>query len=99
MDGDPQGLDIVAAVGSAGEVGQVELDLVPALVQPHGHGTDEGLDAGGGLVVGGSEPPAHVLVVQHLHLEGEVFFELSGWGLTFLMIMTKKGSLMPRVSF
>jgi hypothetical protein len=34
-----------------------------------------------------------------LHLEGEVFFELSGWGLTFLMIMTKKGSLMPRVSF
>lgn len=28
------------------------------------------------LVVGGAESPAHVLVVQHLHLEGEVLLEL-----------------------
>jgi hypothetical protein len=33
-----------------------------------------------------------------LDFEGEVFFELSGAGGTFLMIMTRKGSLMPRVS-
>jgi len=31
------------------EVRQVELDLVPAVVQAHGHGADEGLHAGGGL--------------------------------------------------
>ena len=74
MDGHSQGLNVVAAVGSAREVGKVELDLVPALVQAHRHGADEWFYAGGRLVVRGSESAAHVLVVQDLHLEGEVFF-------------------------
>ena len=71
-----QRFDVVGAVGSAREVAQVELNLVPALVQAHGHGADEGLDAGGGLVVGRTESAAHILVVQHLHLEREVLLQV-----------------------
>lgn len=67
-----QSLDVARAVGSAGEVGQVELDLVPALVESHGHGADEGLHAGGALVVRSSESSLDVFVIQDLHLEGEV---------------------------
>ena len=59
-----------------GEVRQVELDLIPALVQPHGHCADEGLYPRGGLVVAGSEPPPHVLVVQNLDLECEVLLHV-----------------------
>lgn len=42
------------------------LDLVPALIEPHGHGADEGLDACAALVVGSAESPPHILVVQDL---------------------------------
>ena len=63
-------------VCSAGEVRQVELDLVPAVVQAQGHGADEGLDPGSGLVVGRAEAAPHVLVVQHLHLEAEVLLHV-----------------------
>ena len=69
------------------------------LIEPHGHGADEGLDSGGGLVIGGSEPPPDILIVEHLDFEGEVFFELYDARCTFLMIMTRKGSLMPKVYF
>lgn len=31
------------------EVRKVELDLIPALIEPHGHGANEGLHPGGGL--------------------------------------------------
>jgi hypothetical protein len=72
----PEGLDVVGTVGTAGEVRQVELNLIPALVESHGHGADEGLDAGCALVVGGAEATAHVLVVQDLHLEGEVLLQV-----------------------
>ena len=73
----PEGLDIVGTVGSSGEIRQVELNLIPALIESHGHGANEGLDSSGRLVVGGSESTAHVLVIQHLHLEGEVFLQLN----------------------
>ena len=76
MDLDPESLNIIGAVRPPGEVCQVELDLVPALVQSHGHGADEGLDSGGGLVVAGSEPPPHILIIQNLNLECEVFLHV-----------------------
>ena len=78
----PEGLDVVGSVGTAGEIGEVELDLVPALVEAHGHGADEGLHAGGALVVGGAEAAAHVLVVEHLDLEGEVLLQLQAGGVS-----------------
>lgn len=51
------------------------------------------------MVVGGTETSAYIFVIEDLNFEGEVFFELNDAGYTFLMIMTRKGSLMPRVSF
>ena len=72
--------------------------MIPSFVQSHGHCTDEGFDPRGGLIVRGSEAAADVLVVEYLDLECEVFLELGEGKCTFLMIMTRKGSLMPRVS-
>lgn len=66
-------LNVVGSVGASGKVGQVELDLVPSVVESHGHRANERLDASRALVVARSESPAHVLVVENLHFEGEVF--------------------------
>lgn len=68
----PQCLDIVGSVGSASEIRQVELDLVPALIEPHGHGADEGLDSRCALVVRRAESTSNVLVIEYLNFEGEV---------------------------
>jgi len=76
VDLNSEGLNVVGTVGSTSEIGQVELDLVPALVESHGHGADEGLDTRGGLVVGGSESATHVLVIEDLHLESEVLLQV-----------------------
>ena len=76
MDLHSQGLDVVSSVGATGEVGQVELNLVPAFVQTHGHRANEGLDASGRLVVGRTESASDVFVVEHLHFEGEIFLEV-----------------------
>ena len=40
----PERLYVVGTVGSASEIRQVELNLVPALVQSHGHCAYEWLD-------------------------------------------------------
>lgn len=71
-----QSLNVVGTVCSACEIGQVELDLIPAIVESHGHGTDEGLDSSRALVVAGTEATSHILVVQDLHLEGEVLLQV-----------------------
>ena len=76
MNLDTERLDVVGTVGTTGEVGQVELDLVPALVEAHGHGADEGLHSGGGLVVASTEAAANALIVEDLNLEGEVLLEV-----------------------
>jgi hypothetical protein len=99
MDLHAQCLYIVSAVGASGEVGEVELDLIPAFVETHRHCADEWLDASGRLVVGCAEATSYIFVVEHLHFEGEVFLELRERGCTFLIIMTRKGSLMPSVFF
>jgi len=40
---DTQRLNIVSTIGTSCEIRQVELDLVPALIETHGHRADEGL--------------------------------------------------------
>ena len=72
----PQRLYVVGTVGPTGEIRQVELNLVPALVQPHRHRTDEGLHPRRWLVVWCAESPPDTLVIQHLHLEGEVLLQV-----------------------
>ena len=76
MDLHTQGLDIVGAVGSAGEIRQVELDLVPSLVETHRHRADEGLHTGGALIVARTESTSDILVVEDLDFEGEIFLKV-----------------------
>ena len=59
----PKSLDIVGAISSSGEVAEIELDLVPALIESHGHRADEWLDTRCALIVGGSESSSHVLII------------------------------------
>lgn len=61
------GFDVVGAIGSAGKVRQVELDLVPSVVQSHWHRTDERTDPCCALVVTRTKPTLYVLIVQYLH--------------------------------
>lgn len=69
-------LDVVCSVRSPGEVAQIELDLVPAFIQSHWHGANERFHSCCGLVVGCAEPSPDVLVIEHLHFECEVLFEV-----------------------
>lgn len=62
----PQGFHIIGSVRSPGEVGQVELDLVPSFVQPHGHGADERFDSGSWLVIAGAEASPHIFIIKYL---------------------------------
>jgi len=71
-----QGFNVVRAVRTASEVAEVELDLIPAFVEAHGHGADEGLDTSRALVVGGAEASAHALVIENGHFEGEVLLQV-----------------------
>lgn len=52
------------------------LNLIPAIVQPHWHSTDKWLDSCCALVIACSEPPLHILVIQHLNLKCEVFLHV-----------------------
>lgn len=72
MNLNAQRFHIVRSVGASREVGQIELDLIPALVQAHRHRADERLDARRRLVVAGAEAPSHVLVVEHLRRKSVV---------------------------
>jgi len=59
--------NVVGAICTSSEVGQVELYLVPAVIQPHRHRADEGLNASCALVVAGTESPTYVLIIQYLY--------------------------------
>ena len=76
MDLHTKGLDVVGTVCTAGEVGKIELNLVPSLVKSHWHRTDERFHTRSGLVITCAETTAHILVIQYLYLESEVFLQL-----------------------
>ena len=69
-------LDVVGTVSSAREIRQVELDLVPAFIEAHGHCADERLHTRRRLIVRSAEPTTHVLVIENLYLEREVFLQV-----------------------
>ena len=56
------------------EICEVELNLIPPVVESHGHRADEGFNSGCGLVIGGSEPSPHILVVQNLQTNQNTHF-------------------------
>ena len=72
----PKRFNVVSTVGSSGEVRQVELNLIPPLVESHGHRANEWLHSGGALVIRCSESSSHILVIEHLHFKSEVFLQL-----------------------
>jgi hypothetical protein len=59
MDLHSKSFNIVGTIGSSSEIGQVELNLIPAFIKSHGHGTDEWLYSSSRLIVGGSESSSH----------------------------------------
>ena len=63
MDLNPQGFHIVRTIGSPCEIREVELDLIPTLVQTHGHGAYEGLHSSLTLVCGSTKTSSNILVV------------------------------------
>lgn len=94
-----KGLNVIWSIGSPCEIGKVELNLVPAFIQPHGHCAYKRFHSCCWLIIWSSESTPHILVVQDLYFEGEIFFKLNNEALTFLIIITKKGSLMPNVYY
>ena len=76
MDLHPQCLYVVGTVSSSGEIRQIELNLIPSLIKSHRHGANERLDSGGRLIVRGSESSSYALVIEYLHLEGEVLLQV-----------------------
>ena len=76
MDLDSESLYIVCTISSPGEIGQVELNLIPTFIQSHGHCTNEWLDSCCTLIVGSSESSSYALVIQYLHFEGEIFLQV-----------------------
>lgn len=76
MNLNAQSLNIVGTVGTASEIGQVELDLIPSLVEAHRHSTDEGLHTSSRLVVRSAESASNVLIVKNLNFKSEVLFQL-----------------------
>jgi len=68
--------DVVRAVGAACKIRQIKLNLIPSFVESHGHRANEGFHTRGRLVVARSKPPSHVLIIEHLHFESEIFFQI-----------------------
>ena len=76
MDLNSKGLYVVGTVSSPCEIRQVELNLIPALIQSHGHCANKRLYSGGRLIVRGSESSSYALVIKYLYLESEVFLQV-----------------------
>ena len=76
MNLNSEGFYVVGTVGPSGEIRQVELNLIPALIKSHGHCANEWLDSGSGLIVGGSESTSNALVIEDLHFESEVLLQV-----------------------
>lgn len=68
--------DVVCAIGPAGEVRQIKLNLVPTLIQAHRHSANKRLYTRSRLVVGCSETTRNTLVVKHLYFKAEVLLQV-----------------------
>lgn len=69
-------LNVIGCIRSSCEIRQVELNLVPAFIESHGHGTDKWLDSGRWLIIRSSESSTHILVIEHLHFEGVILLQV-----------------------
>jgi len=76
MDLHAQSFNIISTVGTASEIRKIELDLIPAIIQPHRHCANEGLHTSGGLIVRGTETSAYILIIQYLHFKSEILLQI-----------------------
>ena len=72
----PKRFNVVGSVSSSREIRQVELNLIPAFIETHGHSTNERFYSCCTLVVTGSEASSHILIIEYLHFKGKVFLQL-----------------------
>ena len=61
-----EGFNVVSPISSSGEIRKIELNLVPTIIQPHGHCANEGFDSCGALVIACSETSTNVLIIKNL---------------------------------
>lgn len=76
MDLHSQCFYITRPIGTACEVCQVELNLVPAFIQTHWHSTDEGLYPSCALEVARAEAPTNILVIQNLNFKCKILLHI-----------------------
>jgi hypothetical protein len=72
----PNSLHVVRSVGPASEIGQIELNLVPAFVQTHRHGANKRLHSRCGLIIRGSKPPLYTFIIENLYLKREILVKI-----------------------
>ena len=58
--------DVVRSVSTSSEIRQIELNLIPSIIQTHGHRANERLDARRGLIVARTETTANISIVEYL---------------------------------
>ena len=71
--------DVIRSVGTSSEIREIELNLIPAIVQAHGHGTDEWFDTCRRLIVAGTETTSNISIVQNLQGEWQLVKENEKW--------------------
>ena len=71
-----QRLDVIRAISAAREVREVELNLIPAFVETHGHRTNERLHACRALIIRRAKSSTYVLVIEDLDFEGKVLSQV-----------------------
>ena len=59
----PESFNIVGSVGSSGEIRQIELNLIPSLIESHWHRADKRFNSRCALVVRSPESSSNVLVI------------------------------------
>jgi len=76
MNLNPCSFNIASSISPSSKVTQVDLNLIPAIIQTQRHGAVEGTDPSAGLEVAGAEPPSEVFIIQDFHLESEVALQI-----------------------
>ena len=76
MNLDSQSLYVIGTIGSASEIRQVELNLVPALIKSHRHCANKRLHPCCWLIVRCSEPSSNTLIIEYLNFKREVLLQV-----------------------
>lgn len=76
MDLNSECFYIISTISTSGEVREIELDLIPSFIEPHGHCTNERFDTRRWLVVWRAKTASHALIIQHLNFKREILFQV-----------------------